>query len=68
RLGVALLRDAMLRTLAVADQVGVRCLLVHALSDKARRFYARRGFQEARVDPMTLMLPLAKIRQRLGAG
>lgn len=66
KLGKALLADAILRTLSVADQVGVRCLLVHALSADARRFYIQAGFQESRLDPMTLMLPISHIRHHLG--
>ncbi len=34
-----LLQDAVLRVLAAADAIGVRVLLVHALSDDAKRFY-----------------------------
>jgi GNAT superfamily N-acetyltransferase len=35
-IGAWLLRDAMLRTLAAAESVGIRVLLVHALDDGAR--------------------------------
>ena len=37
-LGRSLLRDAVLRTIQAADIVGIRALLVHAISDEARRF------------------------------
>ena len=46
-LGAWLLRDAMLRTLAAADTIGVRALLVHAADDDARRFYLRHGLDPA---------------------
>jgi GNAT superfamily N-acetyltransferase len=57
-LGRALLRDAVLRTMQVADIAGMRALLVHAISEDARRFYERCGFQPSPVDAMTLMITL----------
>ncbi len=57
-LGTALLRDAILRTLQAADVAGVAALLVHAISEQARRFYLSRGFIESPIQPMTLCLPL----------
>jgi len=39
-LGAALLRDAVNRAVAVSQNAGVRALLVHALHEKARQFYA----------------------------
>ena len=57
-LGRALLRDAVLRTMQAADIAGIRAILVHAISEHARRFYERCGFQPSPVDPMTLMITL----------
>lgn len=57
-LGRGLLKDAVLRTLVVAQDVGVRALLVHAISEDARAFYRHWGFRQAPTDPTTLMLPL----------
>lgn len=59
KLGAALLQDAVRRAAAVAENAGVRALLVHALNDPAREFYLRYGFQPSPLDPMTLMLRLA---------
>jgi hypothetical protein len=42
----------------VAQNAGVRALLVHALHDQAREFYAHYGFQVSPAHPMTLMLRL----------
>ncbi len=39
RLGEALLQDALRRSLAVSENTGVRALLVHALSERAKQFY-----------------------------
>lgn len=58
QLGGALLRDALERTAAVADQVGVRALLVHALHAQARAFYLHYGFSASPLDPLLLMLRL----------
>lgn len=64
-LGTALLRDAMARAMQAAEIAGVTALLVHALSDQARRFYRSRGFIESPVKPMTLCLMLATVEQAL---
>lgn len=58
QLGGAILRDAVRRTMAVAQEAGVRALLVHALNERARQFYAHYGFEASPVNPMTLMLRL----------
>jgi GNAT superfamily N-acetyltransferase len=65
RLGAALLKDAMLRTLSVANNVGVRGLLVHAISENAKRFYLQYGFQESPIEPMTLFLSIKNIYRHL---
>ena len=61
KLGAALLKDALLRTLAVSRNVGVRAILVHAISGEAKRFYLGYGFQESPIDLMTLLLPIRRI-------
>jgi GNAT superfamily N-acetyltransferase len=58
QIGIGLLKDAILRTLAVAEQTGIRALLVHALSEEAKRFYLQCGFHESPVNDMTLMITL----------
>lgn len=58
KLGVSLLRDAVLRAQAVAENAGVRALVVHALHERARDFYAHHGFQPSPMHPLTLMLRL----------
>ena len=61
-LGRLLLRDALLRTLQVSESVGVTAVVVHAMSDSARRFYLSCGFIESPLQPMTLCLMLATLR------
>ena len=61
-LGQALLRDAMLRAVSVAGDAGIFALLVHALSDQAKRFYLSRGFVASPLQPMTLLVTLHTVR------
>src|SRR5215216_1926462 len=53
-IGKALLRDAIVRVLRAAEIVGIRVILVHAISDEAKRFYLSHGFEESPIEPMTL--------------
>lgn len=64
-LGTALLRDAVLRTVQAANIGGIRAILVHAISEDARRFYEHCGFSASPVDPMTLMISIADVAQIL---
>ena len=64
-IGTSLLNDAIRRALQAADIAGITALLVHALSDSARRFYRSRGFIESPVKPMTLCLMLESVRKAL---
>ncbi len=64
-IGRALVRDAALRVLHAADVIGVRGILVHALSEEARAFYLAVGFEPSPLDPMTLMTTLADLKSAL---
>ena len=55
-LGAALLRDAVTRAVAAAEIIGVRALLVHALHEQARAFYAHFHFEPSPTDPQHLLL------------
>lgn len=61
-LGSALLRDAMLRTLSISQEIGVALMFVHALHDQAKQFYLSRGFVPSPLQPMTLMMTVATIQ------
>lgn len=61
-LGAALLQDAVKRCMKVASQAGVRALLVHAIDEQAAGFYRHHGFIPSPIQPMTWMLPLARVR------
>lgn len=60
-LGRALLRDAGHRVIQAADLIGVRGLLVQALSVEAKAFYEHIGFDASSLDPMILMITLADL-------
>lgn len=64
-LGRALLRDAILRTLQVAAIAGIRAILVHAISEDAKRFYERCGLTISPLDPMTLTITVADAEKAL---
>lgn len=64
-LGRLLVREAILRTLAAADRVGVRLLLVHALHAHAAAFYTGIGFRPSPTDPLHLYLLLGDARASL---
>lgn len=61
-LGRALLRDAMLRAVHIANETGIFAIMVHALSEPAKLFYLSKGFVESPLQPMTLMMTLSTIR------
>lgn len=65
-LGSALLRDAVLRVVGAAGTIGVRALLVHAISVEAKAFYERQGFRPSAVEPMTLMITTEEAERMLG--
>ena len=65
-IGADLLRDAVLRIVAAAATVGVRAILVHALSAQAKTFYERHGFRPSPLDPMTLMVTIEEARRMIG--
>lgn len=61
-LGRALFRDAGLRVLQAAGIIGVRGVLVDAISDDAKAFYLACGMVVSPLDPMTLMVTLTDLR------
>ena len=65
RIGYALVRDAVLRTLQVTSIVGIRAILVHAISEDAKRFYEKCGFIASPVAPMTLMVTIPDVKAAL---
>lgn len=60
-IGGALLKDALLRTIAASESIGVRAVMVHAIDEAAVPFYAQYGFQPFPHGTLTLFLPIDKI-------
>jgi GNAT superfamily N-acetyltransferase len=60
--GRAMFQDAARRVIHAADAIGIRGLIVHALSKDAAAFYLRLGFDASPLDPMILMVTLADLR------
>ncbi|MDR3424280.1 MAG: GNAT family N-acetyltransferase [Alphaproteobacteria bacterium] len=61
-LGRALFRDAALRVINAADAIGIRGIIVHAVSENAKAFYVAIGFDPSPFEPMTLMITLSDLR------
>jgi GNAT superfamily N-acetyltransferase len=66
-LGRALFRAAALRVVNAADTIGIRGILVHAISEEARRFYLALGFGPSPLEPLTLMVTLTDVREAIAA-
>lgn len=64
-LGRALLRDALLRTAQAADIAGIRCLLVHAKDEKAKKWYESWNFESSPTAPYHLFLMLKDLKALL---
>lgn len=64
-IGRALFRDSALRVMQAAEAIGIRGMLVHAISDEAKAFYVALGFSESPLEPMTLMVTLAELQASL---
>lgn len=60
-IGRALFRDAALRVAQAADAIGIRGIVVHAISEEAKKFYLALGFDPSPREPMTLMVTLSDI-------
>jgi predicted N-acetyltransferase YhbS len=65
KLGCALFRDAAMRVAQAADAIGIRGIVVHAISEEAKAFYLALGFDPSPLDPMTLMVTLDDVREAL---
>ncbi|MDN5754091.1 MAG: GNAT family N-acetyltransferase [Nitrosospira sp.] len=64
-LGRAMFQDAVRRVIHAAEAIGIRGLLVHALSEEANAFYLNLGLDPSPLEPMTLMATVADLRAAL---
>lgn len=60
--GSELLLNALERTVAAAEDVGIRAILVRAINQDAADFYEAYSFEPAAEDRLLLMAPLAAVR------
>jgi GNAT superfamily N-acetyltransferase len=65
-IGRGMLQDAIRRTLAMAEQAGIRALLTHPLDEEAARFYTRFGFIASPLREQQLLLLLKDAQRSLG--
>jgi len=64
-LGRALFRDAALRVAHAASTIGIRGIVVHAISEEARKFYIALGFDPCPTEAMTLVVTLRDLQAAL---
>ena len=62
-LGRALFRDCAMRVANAADTIGIRGIIVHAISEQAKAFYLALGFDASPKEPMMLMVTLGDVRR-----
>jgi GNAT superfamily N-acetyltransferase len=60
-IGAGLVKDAVLRTARLAEEMGIRALLCHAIDERAKEFYLHHGFIASPIDALTVMLNTAKL-------
>ncbi len=61
-IGRAMIQDVILRILQAADVIGIRGVVVHALSEGARAFYEHVGFDPSPLNHMTLMATIQDLQ------
>ena len=54
---------AVLRSLQVAEAIGTRILLAHAIDVQAVEFYEKQGFSSAPQDSQLVLLDLMKVQR-----
>lgn len=61
-LGRSLLLDAMTRVLEAGELIGIRAVLVHAIDERAREWYAQFGFERSPTHSLQLILLIKDLR------
>ncbi|MBK4737398.1 GNAT family N-acetyltransferase [Noviherbaspirillum pedocola] len=65
-IGAGMLKDAVRRTLRIAEQAGVRAMLTHPIDDAAAKFYSRFGFIASPLQERQMLLLLKDARRFAG--
>ncbi len=60
--GRAMFQDAGRRVIHAAEAIGIRGMVVHALSEEAKAFCLGLGLEESPLEPMTLMVTINDLR------
>jgi GNAT superfamily N-acetyltransferase len=63
--GRALFLDGARRVVHAADAIGIRGIVVHAISEEAHKFYLALGFDPCPHEPMMLVVTLTDVRAAL---
>ncbi len=66
-IGIALLRDALIRAVKIAENAGTRAVVVHALDEAAGQFWTKVGFLATPHDSQTFFRTIGDIRATLAA-
>jgi GNAT superfamily N-acetyltransferase len=66
-IGSGLLKHALARSVAAAELIGGRALIVNAIDDEAAAFWSRHGFLPSKDDPLTLFRSIGDIAVSLHA-
>ncbi|MBL6987224.1 MAG: GNAT family N-acetyltransferase [Methylobacter sp.] len=61
----ALVRDAGIRLIQIADTLGIRAIIVQVLSLEAKAFYKQVDFDPSLLEPMLLMVTLVGLNSSL---
>lgn len=64
-IGPGLLKDALRRALSVAENVGARAILVHAIDREVVSFYTQYGFKAFPDEELTFFLPIEEVAASL---
>ena len=62
-LGVALMKDCLLRALKASESIGIKAILVHAIDDQAKNYYEKLGFYESPIEPLLMMITLRELER-----
>jgi predicted N-acetyltransferase YhbS len=63
RLGISLLKDALLRALTVSEHIGARAVFVNAKDENAKNFYEKHGFSSLPGDTLKLIILIKDIKK-----
>ncbi len=60
-----ILQDALLRACTIAQEAGIRCIVVNAINERAKKFYQQFNFEPWPIDSFRLYLLMKDVRKTL---